>query len=252
MSDVYDRPEYYEIAFAFRDIPHEVDVFEESIRRHSKVPVHTFLELGCGSAPHMPELLKRGYGYIGLDIKGAMLAHAQSKVPPASSVTLFRADMCHFTIDQPAQFAFVALGSLFAPSTADLLNHFRCVAQAIEHGGLYLLDWCVQFAPVGAGNETWTRERGDIRVQTTVSWRTVDPIEQLSEETIDIDVKDGDVLSECSTSCTFRVMFPQEFLLLVHRCTDFQFVGWWNDWNLNQPLKPGIKINRPIVLLMRR
>ncbi len=29
MSELYDHPKYYEIAFSFRDIPAEVDLFEE-------------------------------------------------------------------------------------------------------------------------------------------------------------------------------------------------------------------------------
>jgi hypothetical protein len=44
LSIVYDYPRYYEVAFSFRDISHEVDVFEECIKRCAQVPVHTFLE----------------------------------------------------------------------------------------------------------------------------------------------------------------------------------------------------------------
>ena len=48
MSDVYDSPKYYELAFSYRNIAHEVDTFEECIRRHSRVPVDAFLELVSG------------------------------------------------------------------------------------------------------------------------------------------------------------------------------------------------------------
>lgn len=61
MSEVYDYPEYYEIAFSWRDIPTEVDLFEECIRRFSKIQVKSVLEIGCGNSPHMEELIKRGY-----------------------------------------------------------------------------------------------------------------------------------------------------------------------------------------------
>ena len=36
MPELYDSPEYYEIAFSFRDIPAEVDLFEECFKRFSQ------------------------------------------------------------------------------------------------------------------------------------------------------------------------------------------------------------------------
>ncbi|MCK4526646.1 class I SAM-dependent methyltransferase, partial [candidate division WOR-3 bacterium] len=68
MSNLYDNPKYYEIAFSFRDIPAEVDVFEKSFKRFSEIPVKSVLELACGNSPHMKELVKRGYQYNGLDL----------------------------------------------------------------------------------------------------------------------------------------------------------------------------------------
>ena len=50
MFDLYDNPKYYLIAFSYRDIPKEVDVFEECIRRFAKTPVERMLELCCGPA----------------------------------------------------------------------------------------------------------------------------------------------------------------------------------------------------------
>ena len=39
------------VAFSYRDIKSEVDVFGECIRRYSKIPVRRILDIGCGSAP---------------------------------------------------------------------------------------------------------------------------------------------------------------------------------------------------------
>ncbi len=251
MAEVYDNPRHYEIAFSYRNIPREVTVLEDCARRYSNLRPHSFLELGCGCGPHMPELVRRGYTYIGLDTNASMLSYCSSRIPAGAMVTLLQADMCNFRIPQPVQFAFVALGSLFAPSTADLLNHFACVAQALDVGGLYLLDWCVQFGSSGTGKESWSRTEDQTSVETTVSWRNVDPVEQLAEEAIDMEVKEGQETHRHSTSATFRVIYPQEFLLLVRYRTAFEFVGWWNDWDLDQPLKADTKVNRPIILLRR-
>jgi SAM-dependent methyltransferase len=79
MDEVYDDPKYYELAFSFRDIPAEVDVFEAFITQYSRIPVSQVLELGCGPAPHLVELVRRGYRYVGLDLSRPMLASAQQR-----------------------------------------------------------------------------------------------------------------------------------------------------------------------------
>ncbi len=48
MSQVYDNPKYYEIAFSFRDTSAEVDLFEDCFKRFSQIPVKSVLELGPG------------------------------------------------------------------------------------------------------------------------------------------------------------------------------------------------------------
>ena len=77
---LYDHPKYYEIAFSFRDIPAEVDLFEQCFKRFSHITVRSVLELGCGNTPHLEELLKRGYSYHGLDLSRAMLDYSREKV----------------------------------------------------------------------------------------------------------------------------------------------------------------------------
>lgn len=47
----------------------------------------------------------------------------------------------------------------------------------------------------------------------------------------------------------------QELLQNVAQTREWEFAGWWNNWNLDQPIgrrtKPD-RIDRPIVLLRRR
>ena len=125
MVSVYQYPAYYELAFSFRDIPAEVDVFEALIQRYAYIPVATMLEVACGPAPHLCELTGRGYYYIGLDLSPTMLDYARLKaqksdVPAAFLVT----DLRDFTLAAPVDFAFILLCSLYVHSTAELSAHF--------------------------------------------------------------------------------------------------------------------------------
>lgn len=254
MPGIYDYPRYYEIAFSFRDIAAEVDLFEECFQRFGQIPVKNVLELGCGNCPHMLELLKRGYHYTGLDLCEAMLEYSKNKAREAGSeYRLIRANMNDFTLDTPVDFVFVLVGSLFAENTADLHRHFRTVAKAVKPGGLYLLDWCVQFDPLLEKEEgvSWELEADGIKVKTTVAWTPVNRAEQLADEKITFEVDDkGEQLTVSGTD-TRRYIHPQEFLQMISNSRFWEFVGWFNNWNLADPLGSSLKIDRPVILLRR-
>lgn len=51
---------------------------------------------------------------------------------------------------------------------------------------------------------------------------------------------------------TKRALYPQEFLALIAEQERFDFVGWWNQWNLAQPITATMRLLfRPIALLRR-
>lgn len=77
---VYEHPEYFEIAFSYREIDLEVDFVEQAIRRYSRVPVRVVLELASGTSPHMAELCRRGYRYIGLEASNEMVTYSRGRI----------------------------------------------------------------------------------------------------------------------------------------------------------------------------
>lgn len=256
MTTIYENPKYYEIAFSFRDIEAEVDTFERCFREYAELPVKSILEIGCGNSPHLEELLKRGYVYTGLDISRAMLTYSSKKAAAIDGkATFIHADMINFSTSQAFDFAFIALGSLCAQNTEEIFSHFRSVAHALNKGGLYLLDWCIRFAPFSAQDDSWSIEQEKIRVTTHFSEKLINAAEQLVEETISLEVlENGSTLTFSETGIS-RVIFPQEFLQIIGQTEEFEFVGWWNNWNLEEPLgeiKDPKKISRPIALLRKK
>ncbi len=258
MERIYDHPLYYEIAFSFRNIGKEVDVFEQCIDHFSLIPVRTMVEFGCGPAPHMVELMRRGYAYIGMDLNRKMLDFAGAKATQVSlSPTLLNKNMIHFTLDSQVDFAFVLLGSLYAENSADLLSHFDSLATALRPGGIYLLDWCVQFDESLESSDSWEIERDNIRTKTICSGRYTDPTGQILEEVIRIEVEDNGKNLTFEERYMKRLIYPQEFKLLIEKTRCFEFIGWWNDWNLDDPIGEteseisDRRINRPITVIRR-
>ena len=255
MMELYDNPKYYEIAFAWRDISAETDLFEECFRKYSGIPVKSVLEICSGNSPHMVELVRRGYHYTGLDLSRAMLDYGAERARSTGIEAKFiQANMVEFETEEKYDFAFIMLGSLFASSTAEINSHFKSVARALRKGGLYLLDWCIQFEPPWQtrGGSSWDMERDGIRVKTTVEWQPVRLSRQTFRETIVLQVDDNGRQFEIKGSNVHRAIYPQEFLRMMEYSPDFEFVGWWNNWNLEQPLDFADKISRPIILIRRK
>ena len=252
MANLYDLPKYYELAFSYRDIPREVEVFEECIRRFSHVPVSRVLEICCGQAPHIEELLQREYNYIGVDCNDAMLARAAAKANKIDGAAEFvRAYLTDFALSAPADFAFVALASLYVTNTDELRAHFRAMADALRPGGLYLMEWCVDFDPMVDVIDSWEIERDGVRVQASYWSCSVNRIDQLYEDTLHLEIDDRGKRFTLEDKALRRRIFPQEFLAFVRDYTHFEFVGWWNDWDLDQPITGEHGVDRPIIVLRR-
>jgi SAM-dependent methyltransferase len=253
---LYDYPQYYDIAFSFRNYPAEARFLRSCIDRFSKVPVHRVLELGCGTAPHAGELANAGFEYVGLDLNPTMLDFAAQKWRHfGPRVQLVEGNMNQFALAEPVQFAFVMLGSLYANSFHELASHFDSLARAISPGGLYFLDWCVQFT------EPFTRMMTDaytccdrgIAVESTFTTSIVDMAHQMYEEVWTVKIDDHGKRKVLQMIERNRAIYPQEFLLFVQERTDFEFIGWWYDWDLDKPIVDGlVEVTRPIVLLRRK
>jgi SAM-dependent methyltransferase len=252
MNDVYKNPKYYEIAFSFRDIAAEVDVLEQVIKQYSHIPVSTVLDLGCGPAPHLAELARREYQYIGLDLSPAMLEYTQSKADAINASARFElADMTDFGLVEQVDFAFILLGSLQTRNTAELVSHFDSVSCALKPGGLFFLDWCVEFEPSKESGDSWEMVSGQVKVKTTYQTNLINPVEQIFEGSLTLEVEDEGVKKVFRETAMERQIYPQEFLLFVAARSDFEFIGWWNNWDLTQPLDEAQKISRPITILRR-
>jgi SAM-dependent methyltransferase len=252
LSTLYDSPKYYELAFSFRDIAAEVSVLEDVIRRFSAIKVERILEVACGNCPHMPELVSRGYSFVGIDLNPTMLAFAREKAAGlAGSVDLIPANLVDFNIDTPVDFAYVMLGSLYVTNTPELVSHFDAVGRALQRGGLYFLDWCIDFDPNTDVSDTWEIDREGIRVKVTFFTKRVNRVEQTLEETATIEVDDGGDKTELMHQAVKRAIYPQEFLAFIESRPDFEFVGWWNNWNLDSPIDGLSPTNRPITVIRR-
>jgi SAM-dependent methyltransferase len=249
--NVYQRPQYYEIAFGFRDFHKEVDFFEAAIRKFSSVKVQSVFELGAGTCPYLEEWHRRGYRCFGLDASAEMIEFSRRRARElCADLTLFRGDMARFALrSHRFDLAYILLGSLYVRTNAEFFNHLDCVSKVLKQGGLYLLDGVVRFNILAEHEERWTMKRRGITVRTAYRPELVDPLEQTCIEHVILEVDDHGKRATLESKLARKPFFPQEFLLLTQIHKQFQFVGWFMNFELR---KPHSVTGRPIVILRKR
>ncbi len=251
---LYDYPKYYEAAFSFRDIPAEVEFMQTCMKRFSKIRVNNLLEIGCGYAPHAGELISRDFSYVGLDINHRMLNHARTKwqqIRPTPE--LIQADMVDFTLESKTDFVFVMIGSLYLKSEDDLRSHFDAVGDALRSGGLYFLDWCVQFFDPEDWDEriSFAVEKDGIRLESRFRIEPIPTGRSMYKETWTVDVDDHGEHHRLEMVERNLALLPGEFKAFLAGRDDFEFVGWWSDWDLDRSIEAHGEIRRPLAIVRR-
>jgi len=252
-SNLYDYPFYYEVAFGFRNISREVDFFEQCIKKFSKIKVKKVLDIGCGPSPYMAELAKRCYAFSGLDLSKAMLDYSLEKARKAGiKIKTIHGDMRNFKTEEKFDFAFCMLGSIEIESNSDFLSHLGSVAACLESGGLYLIDAAIQFDWTRLGGESWTVIKNGLTVNVTWATMPTNYVEQKMMERIIVEAIEDGKPKIFKMEKMGKITFPQEFLELVEKHGKFEFLGWYNNFDLTQPLEKATRFNRPITLLRRK
>lgn len=248
--NTYQAPEYFEIAFSFRDTAKEVDFFEAAIKRYSKIPVRSVFELASGSCPYLEEWHRRGYRFSRFDASPQMIASARRHAAGlGADATLLRGNMAKFAIrSHKFDFAYVALGSLYVRSNREMLTHLASLARVLRPGALYLLDGVVRFNIVSAMREQWTIRRGGVTVKTTYRPELIDPLEQLCTEHVVMEVNDHGRRMTLDSGLPRKIFFAQELVMIARQSGSFEFVDWFSDFRFRKNRDAS---GRHIVILRR-
>jgi SAM-dependent methyltransferase len=226
VSGIYDQPELYELACAYRDIPAEVTALQAWCATHftgSGGAVRSVLELAAGPAEHARELARRGLRATTLDLSPAMCAYAAAQAKLAGvDVQVVEADMRDFAVTgpdgAPAAFdlAVTMLNSACHLFTLDdLVRHLSAVRAGLVAGGLYIVELAHPadfFASVPRTSSEWTVEAPGVRAE--VHWGghgdQIDPLTQVTREHMTITATSDD-----GTIRTVSDVVPNRFWTLT-------------------------------------
>jgi SAM-dependent methyltransferase len=140
--DPYERPELYELAFAWRDYGQAIDFLTEASRQAGLTNIKSMVELGCGPAQYAREFARRGVEAFGVDLAPEMALYAQNIFDNESLPGyILEADTRDFNLEHPVNLAVCMMATFGLMLTNDdIVNHFRAVARNLTLGGLYIIE----------------------------------------------------------------------------------------------------------------
>ena len=247
MPGIYDEPELYEAACAYRDVPVEVDALLRWSGQHrdpAAGPLHSVLELAAGPAEHSRELARRGLDATTLDLSAAMCARARElAAADATPVTVVQADMRDFSLPRQFDLAITMLNSLCHLLTLDdLLQHLASVARHLAPGSLYITELAhpADFFAERRTSSEWSSEvdGGTIRVRWGGGTDEIDPITQITREHVSVTYhKRGGSVRTVTDVVPNRFWTATELTAAIRLAGGFAVVASYGDFDADTPVE---------------
>lgn len=256
-DSIYDYPQFYQLAFGYRNISREVDFIEEAFQQHGKGPLRSVLDLACRAGAHAIELVRRGYAVTGADGHAAMLDHARARAREAGvRAHWVLGELEDFEIEGRFECA-IALGQAVSDliTNDQFLAHFSLVAEALVPGGLYIVElphprpWLVD--PPKSRRErwdtgSWTATQGGARVRVTLYRDPVDILTETVRTEILLDLTARGISRRIHELRVQRLLMPQTLSLLAWAGGKFETLGYFGDFSLSQILESTSRSRRII------
>ena len=187
MPSIYEHPLYYDVLFGW-DRDGEASFYDAALRRHGTPAGGRILEIASGTGQIALRLARSGWLVTGLDLSSEMLAFVAAQVAETgASIAGICADMTSFTLPSPQHAAYNPLSSFrLLPGEEAARSHLTSVANALEPGGIYILD--LVFGTGGEAEDdldSWTMRRGGIEIRATPARIEVRDQERGVELTLD-------------------------------------------------------------------
>jgi SAM-dependent methyltransferase len=263
VSGIYDEPELYEFACAYRAVPGEVDALMRWFQRHARRPgtaagdPGSVLELAAGPAEHALEFARRGASVTALDLSPAMCARARDKARrDGLGLTVVQADMRDFRLEPRYDLLVTMLNSVCHLMTLDdLVAHLRAAAAHTVPGGLYIMELAHPadiLSRVPRTSSEWDSDIGPRHIQ--VRWGggddTIDPVTQVTREHVRVTVRDA------TGSRTVTDVVPNRFWTATEITAATRLAGGFTVTATYGDFADGVPVGAPsawrMIMILRR
>jgi SAM-dependent methyltransferase len=256
-NEFYQRAIYYDIVFN-RDVSREVKFVHDLFRHYAGRELRSVLDIACGPGYHARAFAKEGLRAVGLDLRGEMLKFADDQAKAEGvSIDWIEADMRYVRLDEPVDAALSMFDGIDAlQSNEDLVAHFRCMADNLTPGGIYLLDIS---HPAETNYEIYGRyqyhgERDGVSVD--IIWATNRPqfdyVTGVANVEMEMRVNDHGEEFVLRDTAQERLLCAGELVLLTELASAFNIVGWYGDFTMQQPFDHSPASRRMVCVMQKK
>jgi SAM-dependent methyltransferase len=223
---------YYDLLYSDKDYHAEVDYLRTLIDEHARRPVHSLLELGCGTGIHAGLMASQGLNVLGVDLSAEMLESARVRAITqdlgADHLSFEQGDARSFRT--PRSFDVVA--SLFhvlsyQTTEADLQAMMKTAAVHLEADGLFVFDFW--YGPAVLWQRPSIRAKRLVNDQIEIT-RLAEPVIHDEVNTVDVnytvlikDIETGKI-DEIKETHSMRFLFQPEIDRLLDE-NGFERIG---------------------------
>ncbi len=244
--EAYRNPKYYDLIFSVRNYQKEIAFIEKNIATFSKIKVKDILDIACGTGNHIIELAKLGYDVWGFDISKEMIDYIKSKiVNKFTNVNLFVADMSSFDVPVKVDLCINMFNSFSCMlENNQFYSHLESVSKALKSGGLYIVElshpyqcWISQSIKEKqkCNLDSWSVSRDNISIKAEVWHDPFDAETQIEKSgELILDIEEGDKKFKIVHKEPSRIIFPQEFKMLIECSKNFEFLKWYGDFDFKK------------------
>ena len=213
--------QHYDQLYAGKDYAAECELVMSALARFGQRPVHTLLDVGCGTGAHAIELARRGLAVTGVDLSASMIELARTKaapLPPEHQPSWLCGDARSFDVGRrfdAAIMMFAVIGYL--TNNQDVATALANIRRHLEPGALFVCDFW--YGP----SVLATRPGDRVRVLDTATGqviRTTQTTLDVAQHTADVSfqlwtIEEGAKVARTEELHRLRYFFPQEFAYLL-------------------------------------
>lgn len=134
----------YDALYTDKDYAEEARLIDRLFQTHGNGPIHTVLDLGCGTGNHALPLAQRGYEIVGVDRSAAMLESARQKAVSRQvngNAKFYQDDICSFQVEQSFDVSLMMFAVLgYQLENRQVLTALQTARKHLRSGGLFIFD----------------------------------------------------------------------------------------------------------------
>ena len=254
-ADVYDFPKYYDLVYG-SDWKAEFDFLVACFAKHATGTVRSLFEPACGTGRLLIKLASAGYVVCGNDLNIKMIDYCNARLHRYGfDQRAMVGNMANFRLDRPVDAAFNMINSFrHLQSEAQASQHFRCMADALRPGGLYILG--LHLTPTRKEpiqEESWSARRGNLSVLSHI-W-VISHNRQKRQEVVGMsyDIYTPTRQHRIIDQTVFRIYTRKQMLAFLERAHDFEVTSLYDfSYDIHQPIELDARSEDTVFVLRKK